>query len=182
MATVPLFVADLATLKQKLRLTGVPPDQGDDAEAMIEEAILAVRLYFYRNLGPAIIAALLATTFNENPTTELEVRRALANTTEVNLVRLELMCRLPWLWMDSSGEALKAWNEEAPFREKGPSTYADLKECLEHEINAAMDILAGREGLGEEMGIRAFDGKPLEEAPFVGETLGRGLWPHNIED
>jgi hypothetical protein len=173
--TAPLFVADLATLKKKLRLSGVPPDPSVDADALIDEAILAVRLGFYRELGIATVALLQATAFNPAPSTDADIRRALANTTEVNWVRLELMPRMPWLWSDSSGEAQKIWNEEAPFREKGAPTFKGLQERLEKDVQDALDILSGREALGEETGIHAFTGEPAagEEAPTIGDSLGK---------
>lgn len=173
MATAPLFVADLPTLKTKLRLSGVSDDPSVDASAMIDESILAVRTKFYARLGITKVAALVAITFVPAPSTEPEILRAVANTCEVNMVRLELMDRLPWLWSDSSGEAQKAWNEEAPFREKGSVTFQALREELMQEIEEALSLLEGSEVIGEEQGIKAFDGRPECPAPQIGRTLRR---------
>ncbi len=171
MASSPLFVVDVTTLRGKLRLTGLPT--GQDAEKIFDEAVLAGRVRFVRRLGTARIITLQAITFSENPTTDDQYLRALANTTEVQVVRLELMCRLPWLWQDSQGHALKSWNEEAPFRELTPKQIEEKRALLEREIEQAMDLLEGLETFGAEICIRAFDGKPLEEAPRIGDSLGR---------
>ena len=172
MAVGPLFVTDLAELKRRLRLSGLP-DATEDAPTMLANAILAVRVHFNRRLGTARVQQLLGFPQTETPSTEPELLRTLAETVEVDWVRLELMCRLPWLWSDSSGEAQKAWNEEAPFREKGAATYEQLKHCLVESIESALGMLSGSELFGEEQGGRAFDGKPICPAPDIGASLRR---------
>lgn len=170
--TNPLFVADLDTLKEKLRLSGLAED--GDAHAIFDEALLEVRVHFYRRLGASLVTSLLATGFTENPTTNATALRGLANVTEVNWVRLVLLCRLPQLWMDNSGQAQKAWNEEAPYRERGDKT-ATEKERLEKTIEDALDLLLSDEVFGSEEGIRSFDGSPLCDGPAPGASVGRNL-------
>ena len=48
----PLFVADEGSLKERLRLSAIPAT-ALDTEAIIDEAILRVRVRFYRELGTA---------------------------------------------------------------------------------------------------------------------------------
>jgi len=168
--TDPLFVADLATLKQLLRLTGVPASAADTL-AILDEAILKSRLYFLRRLGADRVAALVAMTFEENPLTADDAVRALANTVEVKLVYSELLRRLPAAFMDASGDLNRRWNEEAPFRER--SSFDAKAEILRlhDEVEEDMQILAGEEAVGEESDIRTFDGTPTFTPPRPGDSL-----------
>ncbi len=171
--TDPLFVADLDTLKAKLRLSGVPP-QATDTLAILDEAILRARLAFLRRLGPQRVGVLLALSFNENPLTEEEVLRALANTTETKQVYVELLRKLPNQFMDASGDANRRWNEEAPFRERGPTEMQSEVQRLLDEIEEDMEMLAGEEVLGEESQFKTFDGTPNCTPPRPGDSIRRG--------
>lgn len=168
--TDPLFVADLATLKALLRMTEVPSDS-TDALAILNEGILKARLKFYRRLGTARVGQLLSISFVENPTTEDEVLRALANTVEVKLVLCHLLVRLPHVWMDASGAIDKQWNEEAPVREQAPVELADRLSACQNEIEEDMQVLAGEDQIGDEDLIQTFDGTPDDPTPRVGRTL-----------
>lgn len=179
--TDPLFVADLATLKQLLRLTGVPAS-ATDTLAILDEAILRARLAFYRRLGEQRVGVLAALTFEPNPTTSDEVIRALANTVEVKLVYQELLRRLPNAWMDASGDINRRWNEEAPFRER---TSFDAKEeilRLHNEIEEDMQMLAAEEAVGEESDLRAYDGTPTFIPPRPGGSLRNPTTTRTNED
>jgi hypothetical protein len=169
MATAPLFVADLDTLKDKLRFTNLPSDSA--ALPLLNEAILSARLAFYRRLGDTRTNALAATSFVENPASAAQVLRAIANTTEVKMVRVRVMRTLPVLFQDASGGALKEWNEEAPFREAGMSSLDMEIKRLEDEIEEDMQILEGEEDQGAERAWRVFDGTRDCAAPQIGDSL-----------
>lgn len=179
--TNPLFVADLPTLKSLLRMTEVPSDS-TDALAILDEGILRARLQFYRRLGTTRVGQLLAITFEENPTTEDEVLRALANTVEVKLVLCHLLERLPNTWMDASGDIHKRWNEEAPVRERSPAEIIDQLSSCRDQIEEDMQILAGEEQVGDEELIQTFDGTPDCPAPRVGRSLLGSTDRRIIED
>lgn len=167
----PLFVADLATLKQRLRLTGM--SAGSDGEQILDTALLDVRASFNARLGTARVAELK--TFgplSADPTTSNEILFALAVSTEVRWVRLELSCTLPWLWQDSQGGAGKAWNEEAPFREKGEVDFEQLRTKAMAAIERSLDLLSGDVSLGAASTIMSFDGTPDDAAQRLGESLG----------
>lgn len=152
MATTPLFVANLATLQAKLRLTGLP--SGQDGAALLNEAILAARVKFYRALGTARVAVLAALAFDEDPATEDEVLRALANTTEVLIVRAYLYDTMPVLFLDNSANDREVWNEESAFR-PGRISQAD-RQRLNEMIEANLAILSGDVDLGDEQtGLKA---------------------------
>lgn len=167
--TNPLFVADLATLKGKIRLAELP--SGSAANAILDEVILVSRLAFYRALGKERVDTLLAISFNENPTTEDEVLRALANSVEVKLVRCNLLRRLPTTFMDASGQVDKVWNEEAPVRELGVlGAEEEIARCMA-EIETDMELLKGEESLGDECRVQSYDGTPDCPRPQLGATV-----------
>lgn len=168
--TNPLFVADLDTLKAKVRLAELP--SASAANAILDEVILVSRLDFYRRLGKERVDYLLAITFNENPTTEDEVLRALANAVEVKLVRCHLLRRLPTTFMDASGEVNKVWNEEAPVRELGVLEAEREIERCESEIEADMQLLEGDSTIGDDCShVQAYDGTPNFCPPRPGDTI-----------
>ena len=170
--TNPLFVADLDTLKLRLRLSDIS-SKNDDALAILDEGILNARIAFWSRLGEERVGELVAITYNENPGTEDEILRALANTTEVKLVWCFLLERLPHAWMDSSGDLDRRWNEEAPFRE---TSATDLEEKLERcraEIAEAMDLLSGDDDLGDACRIKTLIVSPKKCPPKPGDSLRR---------
>lgn len=168
--TDPLFVADLDTLKAAVRLTGVPPSRTDTL-AILNEAILKARLDFNRRLGAQRVAQLAAITYNENPTTDDEIARALANQVETNIVYVQLLRKLPNLFMDASGAAQRIWNEEAPFRERGPTTLDKEIHRLENQIEEDMELLSSEEAIPDETTIKTFDGSRTTAAPRPGDSL-----------
>lgn len=135
----PLFVVDLDTLKQKLRLTGIVADS--DADLVFQEALLTVRRGFYDRLGLTAIATIEAITFTEDPDTDDEYRRLLANVVEVKWVRLQCLKTMPVVFMDGSGDTLEQWNKEAAFRQ-GPMPEKEWKR-LEQDLEDALVLLAG---------------------------------------
>ena len=66
MAVAPLFIADLAALKARLRLSGMG---SADAAAQVDQAIEDVRLGFYDRLGKTRVDEILAVAYVENATT-----------------------------------------------------------------------------------------------------------------
>jgi len=168
--TDPLFVADLDTLKKSVRLSGVPGSR-EDTLAILNEAILKARLDFNRRLGAQRVAQLSAIAFVDNPVSGDEVLRALANQVETNIVYVQLLRKLPNLFMDASGAAQRIWNEEAPFRERGPTTLDKEIHRLENQIEEDMEILSAEESVPDETSIKTFDGTRLTPAPRPGDSL-----------
>jgi hypothetical protein len=169
----PLFVANEATLKERLRLSAVPAS-ALDTEAIIDEAILRARLRFYRSLGTARTNVLVALPFTELPTTEDEVLRALATTTEVQMVRCELLRLLPNTFMDASGDVNARWNEEAPVRERSSMELdEELRRC-ELDITAALEELADSSGVSCD-DVQVWDGTPDCQTSFPPNTPRVGM-------
>lgn len=152
MATAPLFVADLATLKPKLRLSGVPSTS--DADDIVNEAILVTRQKFYRELGSPRIAELVAMPFTETPTTNDEILRAVANSTEVLIVRCELMRTMPMMFMDGNAQQDQIMQDEALFRDSTSSQLEQMRMQCELDIQQNMDLLAGDQVIASETTLR----------------------------
>lgn len=149
MAVEPLFVADMDTLKSRLRLSGAVKT---DATAQIDQAVEDVRVGFYddvQGLGVARVTALLAISYTENAATAEALQRTRANNLEVTWVRLLLMRRMPTLFMDASGATLDAWNEE-PLTH-GHSRVDKEIARLEAEVSEGLSYLSADddEGIGD---------------------------------
>jgi hypothetical protein len=166
----PLFIADLDTLKSRLRLSGVPDDSADTL-AILDEAILRARLSFHRRLTKTRVAKLLTFADVADPTTDNEMLRALAGVVEVKLITADLMRRLPASWQDASGDINRRWNEEAPFRERGSTEIEREMLRLQNEIEEDMQMLAGEESAGEETQVQTFDGTPDCTPPRLGASI-----------
>lgn len=162
----PLFVADVEELQKRLRLTGVTFEK--DTYAMLEEAILTVRAGFYRRLGPARVAQLVALPYVEDPTDEDGTLRAIANTTEVTWVRLHLVRRMPTLFADSSNEKFQEWNDNPYLRGLVPQREIDR---MSSEIEQNLEMLTGDESLGEESSVQATTFGPETDPPLPFDTL-----------
>jgi hypothetical protein len=172
----PLFVADLAELKARLRLTGVPASSPDTL-AIIDEAVLRARITFYRELGERRVTQLKAITYTINPTTEDGILRALANSVEIDLVRIVLLELLPNTFMDASGDANKRWNEEGLWRERGPSDLRAEILRIQNSVIESMQMLALEEVLDDETSLKGFTISPLVTSPRPGDSLLLPLWP-----
>jgi hypothetical protein len=109
MPATPLFITDLDTLKAQLRLSAL--DTGD-AAAVLDAVVGEVRLGFNDELGISRVAEIVALTSVEAPATEDELTRFRAENVELLWTRVILMRRLPTFFVQGSGQARKAWNEE----------------------------------------------------------------------
>lgn len=163
----PLFIANEATLKAKLRLSAVPVS-ATDTEAIFAEAILRARVRFFRELGVLRTNAIVAMAFTETPVDEDGVIRALANTVEVRMVYAELLRLLPNTFMDASGDVNERWNEEAPTRERGSFDMDSELRRIESAIANGLQELATPD-LGECDVVQSYNGDP---DPIVLGTFG----------
>lgn len=168
MAVAPLFIADMTTLKTTLRLEGA---KSAGALAAIDNAVLEVRLGFYRKLDVSRVAVLVALTYSDAPTTKDGVLRALANSTEVKWVRLLLLRQFTSLFLDGSAVKQQAWNDETGFSSLSEQARRDEIKRLEDEINDALEILLGDEALGAETKVNAATIEPEYYPDLPGATL-----------
>lgn len=169
MATNPLFVANMDTLKSKLRLSGLPSD--GDGESLLEEALLVVREGFYRRLTATGVSSILATGESDNPTTHAQILRSVASSTEVKWVRLQIIRSMPTLTMDGSGRRLQVWNEEAAFRQQGQSERENEIRRMEKEVEENLELLAGTESIGSETTFHITTLEPDDTPPRPGGSI-----------
>ena len=148
MAVATLFVADIATMKQGLRLSGLPAN--GDAEAILFNAIQEVNTNFRRRLGNTRVVEILAFTDVDNPLTDEGTLRAIAELTEIKWVRMILLRYLPMMHLDGSGGAVQSYHEEAPFRHTGPFGREREIKTLKSEIEENLQLLEGSETITNE--------------------------------
>lgn len=165
MPSAPLFVADLATLKSRLRLSGLP--SGGDGEALYDEALVRVRTGFYRRLGVSRVDEILAITYEPDAATAEEVLRATANSAEVKWVYIALCDLMPTLFMDASGASTEVWNTEGAFRQGRPS--ASRLQDLKNDLETDLAYLEGSPDDGASLRSATIDPDPA--APDPGDTL-----------
>ncbi len=143
MATNPVFNSDLATVKARLRLSGVP--ETADAQAMLEAALLQVRTGFYSRLGADRMAALLAIVPVEAPSTPDEILRAIGELCEIQWTRCILLDRLPVTFMDNAGGDLEFINQEGTFRSISTDRLAAERQRCTIQVEEWLSQLAGAE-------------------------------------
>lgn len=169
MATSPLFVANVATLKAKLRLSGVPTD--GSADVLIDEALLVVRAGFYRDLGRSRVQSIQALSFTENPETDNEVLRAAANSAEIKWVRAELMRTMPMQFVDGNADAQQLYHDFGAFREATQRQLDEERVRLMDDVREALSLLRGAETVGNEtQGLRVYTSEPTCRRPQPGDS------------
>jgi hypothetical protein len=172
MATTPLFLPDIATVKARLRMTGVPA--GTDAESLIEEAIRTVRVGFYRKLSSSRITTLLGYASTDNPSTSTEVLRVQAEITELKWIRYELMRTIPTLFFDSSPSSGEAWNREGLVRGMGTDERTKEMDRLMADVIGALDGLEGVDEYPNEVSNKVQAFAPAPPVPAPGDSLFGG--------
>lgn len=170
MAIAPLFVASMADVKARLRMSGVPA--GVDANDLIEESVRTVRAGFYRQLEASRITTILGTTEVDNPTSTADVLRQIASVTEIKWLRYELMQTIPTMFFDSAPAAQQAWNEEGMVRGMTSTERESQLKRLWDDINDALIVLAGEEEMPDESSLKIFVLEP-EAGP---RRIGGSLW------
>lgn len=143
MAVLTLFISNIADVKARLRLSGVPA--GVDADKMIEEAIRAARVFFYRRLSIDRITEIANFVQEMNPVTNDGVIRQLAEITELKAIRYELLRTMPTLFYDSAPTTQQMWNEEGMLRGTKPDEREMEMRRLEADLEQSINLLGGSE-------------------------------------
>lgn len=134
----PLFTPSKLQFRRALRLSQVA--LSNDATVMIDQAMTASRARLYQTLGDTMIDVIMDMAYTPSPTSSAEHTRALAASTEIKMVRLELLRVMPTSFMDGSSP-VQSWNEEAAFREGGYLQTRDEMRRLEEEIQNNLTFL-----------------------------------------
>lgn len=168
MSATPLFVEDLAAVLSALRLTDLR--EGSDAVVIVEQALRAARVRFYQRLGPTTVQAIVETDYVEDPTTGAEMKRYVGNLCEVELVRLQLLDRMPVIFMDASGSAREAFNNEGAFRSMDPAALAQIRQRIEAQVENWFAVMAGEIELGDDEQVQAYTQQATCPKPILGAS------------
>ncbi len=174
MSVAPLFLVDMDALRGRLRLGGVGLD--DAAKPLIDSATRVVRTNFYTRLGVTRVAELLAFTSIDNPTTNDEIIRSLAEEIESKWVWVELTRTLPIKFFDNSGDDLEAYNTEAAFRSIDPDRISVERDRCLVQIENWLPLLAGEVELGAVDSAKVFTqskmagGRPFPLGTLIGQN------------
>lgn len=174
MAVSTLFLADMTLLRAQLRLTGVPTSS--DANDILDAAVLVARTGFYRELGSARVAVLVAMSSVDAPDSDNEILRKIAEQTEFQWVRMELMRTLPMLFMDGSGNRDQIWNDEGAFRQASTRHLETERKRIQAEIKQNLVMLKATETIGTEKTVGSWS-----IAPELPQRPG-GTFTTDIED
>lgn len=172
----PLFVPNYASLLKKLRLSAIADDPiPQDVIDIVDEAIINARMSFIERLSIPRIDKIVADggSYTTTPSTNQAFLLTLAASTEVKLVRCELLYTLPQAYMDASGDLIKRWNVEAPFREMDVRDVEAARLALDAQIEKAMEFLEGQDAVAAESLVNTWNGTPLDPTPRLGDSLQR---------
>ena len=165
MTAEPLFLDSMDALLAALRLTDV---RSPDARAIVEQGVRMARVRFYQRLGASTIQAILETDNVEDPTTDDEMKRFVGNLCEAELVRLQLVDRLPVVFMDASGHAREAYNNEGAFRSMDRETLLDIRQRIEAQVENWLALMAGEIELGDDEAVQAYTQQDVDPKPVLG--------------
>ena len=161
--TNPLFLSDFDELLVALRLDGLIGDTNvASEERMVEEALRRARLGIVKRLGLDAVSDLQAIPFEANPSTNDEYRRMSANSMEILWTKKILLCDFNVFFLESSGDAREAFNEEGLLRNMTPEKVKELIACVSGQLEAILDDIEGTDRT--KIGARTF-GPETSEFP-----------------
>lgn len=169
MAVAPLFIETMAKLKAPMRLTGA---SATDTSAAIDLAVKKVRVFFHQKLGAARVAAIVALTASDNPTTTDEITRSTAEACEAAWVKMLLLQDLPTVFMDGSASAQQNWNQEGLLRDAPQSGIRQQIKDLEAQVQSMLSILEGESEEVSDANVSVIGPDCTNDAPGT----GTGVW------
>jgi hypothetical protein len=165
MAVAPLFNSSIDTLKATLRLSGASQT---DTLAMINQAVQEVRVGFYDRLGSDRVAEILSFAAEDNPSTSGPLMRIKANYTEAAWVKMLLIDRLPYLFLDDSSQTDQIFNEEGLTRGVSASELRRMRQSLAEDVETGIVELIKEERVSPG---NVYVPEPSKTPPRPGETL-----------
>ena len=132
MAIDTLYI-DKTLLISRLRMTST---SDTDTLTLIDQSIAKVRTEFVRRLGLTRVVKIKALTSSENPLTEDEIIRSVAETTEFYWVMRKLVCILPQMFLETSHAIQNAF-DDVPITRDSPSLQKYLA-CLDTDIELGL--------------------------------------------
>ena len=110
-----------------------------DTLTLIDQSIAKVRTEFYRRLGLTRSLEIEALPSVENPVTEDQLIRSVAETTEFYWVMRKLVCILPQMFLETSHAIQNAF-DDVPITRDSPSLQKYL-DCLDNDIEIGLGQL-----------------------------------------
>lgn len=156
MAVAPLFVADIATMKSELRLSGLKANS--DGEQIFERGVQSARVALYMKLGPSTAASFVARAEVDNPTATLDIQRKACSLAEVELVRLEMLRTMPVRVADASGDEQELFNDEGVWRDISPRELRLHIEGISAYVEELVELITGADDLGDDSMVHTWDG------------------------
>ncbi len=169
MAVEPLYV-DKTLLLANLRMTST---SDTDTLTVIDRVILDVRVSFYRRLTPARAQEIEALSSVENPTTEDEILRSVAENTDMYWIMAKLFCILPAMYIETQYAIRNDFNDVPITRD------ADVLKkhiaCLRNSVEVGLGqmIIPVNDNAGDFQSFSAGASEPfLLKDNFVGKGSG----------
>lgn len=138
--------------------------------AIINEAVLTVRVELYNALGSTAVNTLAATSHDDAPTTEAGIKRLAAEVCEVKMMRAQLLRVMPTLFAEASAVDQQAWNEEGFNRDMRPSELEEELVRLHEEIADLLYQLKGNAPEVSQINVTAI-GPLRDPMPRPGESI-----------
>lgn len=142
----PLFIQNRERLRE---LVQVPAGSSESSDGALDHALSVSRANLYRRLGRVLVDQLKASPSVENPTTDAEIDRAIAESCERSMVFLMLLRDRPTFLLDSSFTDRMSWNEEPLLRRAQSTERKQLMQEISEEIESMIADLKGVVGGGD---------------------------------
>lgn len=173
--TPPLFFSGfsgkspIVAFREMLRLDQAP--SRSSALDIAHGALLDARLTFFRRLGIPQVGKILEHPHVAAPANEGQVLRAVAASTEILMVRSQLLRSLRHMTIDGS-TPLDEWNQQG-FARETPEVDIDAEiGRLALEISENLELLSGDEKVGEEtVGIQVSTFEGEGSKPRLGDSI-----------
>jgi len=171
----PVFHDSIEDLKKRLRLNDVPASK--NIIAIMEEALLNARAFFFRRLGSNRVSEIKAIgAMKDAPTTDNEFLRLIAGLCELKYIKWYLAIHCKVLVQDAGDAAQQTWNEEGILRESSPFELNSFIKKLSDQIEDDIDYLRGDETPGQENLLRATDLGPDVTPPRPFDSIQLTEW------
>lgn len=139
-STKPLFVETYDALLLALRLDGAVNDQGASVRPLIDQALAESRAEIYSKLSIEDTTTLAAIPYDPNPTTNDGVRRQMARTVEIKLVRYFAMPSMRVFFGSAISAVKDSYNSEWLLSQDSDESERYRKQ-LKNESDQILDFL-----------------------------------------
>ena len=151
--TAPLFHPSYDELLASLGLSGV---KDKEIHTTVDSAVRFTRADLWRRLGLARVQELQAMDHVEQPKTESNHLRTMAEELESLLIRQRLVSMLTPVFLEGGGRGIDEFEDLPLIRQLSGYSKRQEREALQEQIDNLLEILTGEEEAGEDNGVRSF--------------------------